>query len=74
MSTTTYGKNMLINQNLAQDVVVVVVVIVVTRLLPRDGGMAEDHGSPEAGQLPRAWTKDRKQAESRQKASGPKSS
>ena len=31
------------------------VVVVVTRPLPRDGGMAEDHGAPETGQLNRAW-------------------
>ena len=37
------------------------VVVVVTRPLPRDGGMAEDHGAPasEARQLPRAWTRGR---------------
>ena len=29
----------------------VVVVVVVTRLLPRNGGMAENHGAPESGQL-----------------------
>ena len=28
-------------------------VVAVTRLLSRDGGMARDHGAPEAGQLPR---------------------
>ena len=28
--------------------------VVVTRPLPRDGGMAEDHGVPKTGQLPRA--------------------
>ena len=44
-----------------------------TRPLPRDGGMAEDHGAPEAGQLPRVWTRGRKETESRQKASGAKS-
>ena len=27
--------------------------LLVTRPLPRDGGMAEDHGAPEAGQLPK---------------------
>ena len=27
--------------------------LLVTRSLPRDGGMAEDHGVPEAGQLSR---------------------
>ena len=30
------------------------VVIVVTGPLPRDGGMAEGHGGPEAGQLSKA--------------------
>ena len=28
----------------------------INRPLPRDGGMAEDHGAPEAGQLSRALT------------------
>ena len=28
-----------------------------TRPLPRDGDMAEDHGAPEARQIPRAWTR-----------------
>ena len=37
-----------------------VVVVVVTRPLPRDGGVAEDHGAPEAGKLRRAWTRGRK--------------
>ena len=32
---------------------VVVVVVVVTQPFPRNGVMAEDHGAPEAGQLPR---------------------
>ena len=27
--------------------------LLVTQPLPRDGGMAEDHGAPEAGQLSR---------------------
>ena len=40
---------------------------------PRDGGMAEDHGAPEAGQLPRAWTRGRRETESRQRVSGAKS-
>ena len=30
--------------------------VIVTRPLPRNGGMAKDHGALEAGQLPRAWT------------------
>ena len=44
-----------------------------TRPLPRDGGMAEDHGAPEAEQLPRAWTRGRRETESRQRVSGAKS-
>ena len=35
--------------------------------------MAEDHRAPEAGQLPSAWTRDRRETESRQRASGPES-
>ena len=45
-----------------------------TRPLPRDGGMAEDHGAPEAGQLPRVWTRGRREIESHQRVSGAKSS
>ena len=47
--------------------------LLVTRPLPRDGGMAEDHGAPEAGQLPRVWTRGRKETESCQRVSGVKS-
>ena len=47
--------------------------VVVTRQLPRDGGMAEDHGAPEAGQFSRAWVRGRKETESRQTAGGAKS-
>ena len=47
----------------------VVVVVLVTRPRPRDGGIAEDHGAPEAGQLPRAWTRGRRETETRQRAS-----
>ena len=42
------------------------VVVGVTRSLPRDGGMANEHGAPEAGQLLRAWTRGRRDTESRQ--------
>ena len=35
--------------------------------------MAEDHRAPEAGQLPKAWTRGRKEIESRQRVSGAKS-
>ena len=47
--------------------------LLVTRPFPMDGGMAEDHGAPEAGQLPRVWTRGRKETESRQRVSGVKS-
>ena len=40
------------------------VVVVVTRPLPRDGGMAEDHEAPEAGKLTRVWTRGRRETES----------
>ena len=43
------------------------------RPFPRDGGMIGDHGAPEAGQLPRVWTRGRKETESRQRVSGAKS-
>ena len=43
------------------------VLLLVTRPLPRDEGMAENHGVPEAGQLPKVWTKGRKETESRQR-------
>ena len=42
------------NTKMAAHVVVVVVVVVVTRPLPRNEGMAEDHGSPGPGQFPKA--------------------
>ena len=48
--------------------------LLVTRSLPRDGGMAEDNGAPEAGQLPRVWTRGRRETESRQRVSGTKQS
>ena len=38
-----------------------------TRPLTRDGGMAEYHGAPEAEQLPRVWTRGRKEIDSRQR-------
>ena len=49
------------------------VVVVVTRSLPRDGGMSEDHGAPETGQVSRVWTRGRRETESRQRASDAKS-
>ena len=48
--------------------------IVVVYPAPSEGlGMAEDHGAPEAGQLPRVWTTGRTETESRQRVSGAKS-
>ena len=47
--------------------------VVDTQSLSRDGGMAEDHGALETAKLSRAWTRGRKETESRQKASGAKS-
>ena len=38
--------------------------VVVARPLPRGGGVAEDHGAPEARQLPGVWTRGRKKTES----------
>ena len=35
--------------------------------------MAEDHGAPEAGQLPRVWTRGRREIDGRQRLSGAKS-
>ena len=49
------------------------VVVVVTLPFPRNGGMAEDHGAPEARRLPRAWTRGRKETKSSQRMSGAKS-
>ena len=52
----------------------VVVVVVVDYPTPsQDGGMAEDHGAPEAGQLSRVWTRGRTETESRQRVSGAES-
>ena len=48
--------------------------VVDTQSLPRDGGMAEDHGALETAKLSRAWTRGRRETESRQKASDAKSS
>ena len=33
--------------------------LLITRPLPSDGGVAEDHGVPETGKLPRVWTRGR---------------
>ena len=44
-----------------------------TRSLPRDGDMADNHGAPETEQLPRVWTRGRKETDSRQRVSGAES-
>ena len=49
------------------------VVAIATQLLPRDGGTVEDHGAPEAKQLPRAWTRGCRERKSSKRASGAKS-
>ena len=35
--------------------------VVASQPLPTDGGMAEDHGAPESGQLPMAMMKDHRE-------------
>ena len=51
----------------------VLLLLLITRLLPRDGGMADNHGASEAEQLPRVWTRGRRETESRQRVSAAKS-
>ena len=41
-----------------------VVDVVAIPLLPRDGGIVEDHGTPETEQLSKVWTRDRREIES----------
>ena len=52
---------------------VLLLLLLITRPLPRGGGMADNHGAPEAGQLPRVWTRGHRETESRQRVSGVKS-
>ena len=47
--------------------------LLITQPLLRDGGMADNHGAPQAGQLPRTWTRGRRETESPQRVSGAKS-
>ena len=54
-------------------VVLFLLLLLFTRPLPRNESMAEYHGAPEAGKLPRVWTRGRKEIESRQRVSGAKS-
>ena len=55
------------------EMLLLLLLLLITRSLPMDGGMAEDHGAPEAGQLPRVWTRGHRETESRQRVSGVKS-
>ena len=68
-----YVEHALKSVNVVVYVSVKILLLLFTRPLPKDGGMAEDHGAPEAGQLPRVWTRGRKEIESRQRVSGAKS-
>ena len=52
---------------------VLLLLLLVTRPFLRDGGMAGDHRAPEAGQLPKVWTRGCRETESRQRVSGAKS-
>ena len=47
--------------------------LLITRLLLMDGGMVEDHGASEAGQLPRVWTRGCRETENRQRVTSAKS-
>ena len=47
-------------------------VVVFTGPLPRDGGIAKDHGASKAEQLPRTWNRSRIERESPQRASAAK--
>ena len=58
---------------MAQAAHLLLLLLLFTRPLPRDGGMAEDYGAPEAGKLPRVWTRGHKETESRQRVSGAES-
>ena len=49
------------------------VVVVVTLFLTWDGGMVEDHGAPESGQLSRVSIRNSKDTGSRRRSSGTKS-
>ena len=68
-----FFKNVLLKEGFVKCKLRANVMLLVTRPLPRDGGVAEDHGAPEAGQLSRVWTRDHKETESRQRVSGAKS-
>ena len=68
-----HGNTFIFSLNSVDRFILVVVVVVVYPTPSGDGGMAEDHGAPEAGQLPRVWTRGHKETESRQRVSGAKS-
>ena len=64
----TYGKGLMKRLS-----IVFSFVVVSTRPLSRDGDMTENHAASETVQLPRAWTRGRRETESRQRVSGPES-
>ena len=68
---TEKARKVVVNESLYVDGLVLLLLF--TRPLPRDGGMAENHGAPEAGQLPRVWTRSCRETENRQRVSGAKS-
>ena len=55
-----------LNQDWARKKAIGKSVVVVARPLSRDGDMAEDHETPESGQLLRAGTRGRREAKGRQ--------
>ena len=80
LKTPGFIKSFLLNGQYERDIVekksassLLLLLLLVTRSLSRDGGMAEDHGAPEAGQLLRVWSRGRRETESRQRVSGAKS-
>ena len=60
-------------QNYYLLVTIFVVVVVATGPLARDESTTENREVPEAGKLPRAWTRGSRETKSRQKPSGAKS-
>ena len=54
-------------------VILLLLLLLGPRHLLTDGGMVKDHGTPEAGQLPRVWTRGHKETESHQRVSGAES-
>ena len=72
-----YSANNLVLQKvfckIKEKTVIAFLLLLFTRPLPRDGGMAEDHGVPDAGKLPRVWARGRRETDNRQRVNGAKS-